>query len=82
MRTVNKDLQTFPLSLSLPRRLFTYATYGNKILQPMVALCLLYYTWLQVELKRTSVESYAKKNFPVFVVAVLFAELILAIWDG
>ena len=75
-------LRTCKHFLSLPRRLFTYTTYGNKILQPLVALCLLYYTWLQVELKRTSVESYAKKNFPVFVVAILFAELILAIWDG
>ena len=61
-------------------RLFTFATYGNKILQPMVALALLYYTWLQVELKRTSVEARAKQYFPWIVLALLLAELFLAIW--
>jgi len=61
-------------------RLFTFATYGNKILQPTVALAMLYYTWLQVELKRTSVEAKAKQYFPLVVLAILVAELFLAIW--
>ena len=60
--------------------MFTFATYGNKILQPMVALALLYYTWLQVELKRPSVEARAKQYFPWIVLALLLAELFLAIW--
>ena len=60
--------------------MFTFATYGNKILQPTVALAMLYYTWLQVELKRTSVEARAKQYFPLVVLALLVAELFLAIW--
>ena len=71
------------LKLNVPYstlRLFTFATYGNKILQPMVALAMLYYTWLQVELKRTSVEARAKQYFPWIVFALLLAELFLAIW--
>ena len=60
--------------------MFTFATYGNKILQPAVALAMLYYTWLQVELKRTSVEARAKQYFPLVVLALLVAELFLAIW--
>ena len=61
-------------------RLFTFVTYGNKILQPTVALAMLYYVWLQVELKRTSVEAKAKQYFPLVVLAILVAELFLAIW--
>ena len=61
-------------------RLYTFATYGNKILQPTVALAMLFYTWLQVELKRTSVEAKVKQYFPLVVVALLVAELFLAIW--
>ena len=61
-------------------RLFTFANYGNKMLQPAVALAMLYYTWLQVELKRTGVEAKAKQYFPLVVLALLVAELFLAIW--
>ncbi len=60
--------------------MYTYITYGNKAMQPMVATVMLYYTWLRVELKRQSIEARTRQFFPLIVVGLLVAQFFLVIW--
>ena len=59
---------------------FTYVVYGNKILQAMAVLAMLFYTWLYLELKNVRVEKWTKRFFPFMLVGLFIVELFLVIW--
>ncbi len=63
-------------------RLFLYASYGNRILQPLIVAAMLYYAWAVAELKRTAVETMTRRYFPMAALALLAAEAMITIWPA
>lgn len=61
-------------------RLFTYVLFGNKILQPLIVMTMLIYTYLLVEMKNTPVQQKTKEYFPMLVLVMWGIELFLTIW--
>jgi len=57
----------------------TFTVYGNKILQACTMLVLLYYNWAATELKTTKFVVEVKKYFPVVILVLFLAEVLLAL---
>lgn len=57
---------------------FMFATLGNRLLQVNTVLALLYYSWICLEQKKTSIEQNVKLFFPLILLGLIFLEIIFA----
>jgi len=57
---------------------FMFATLGNRLLQVNTVLALLYYSWICLEQKKTSIEQNVKLFFPLIILGLIFLEIIFA----
>jgi len=60
-------------------RLVTYTTYGNKILQAMIVMFMLYYNLMAGYFKTYKFEVVTMKMFPLVILGLLLLELLLVI---
>ncbi len=61
-------------------RLTTFVTIGNRILQALAVIALLYYSWLMIEFKMSrSVENKIRKWVPLAIVSLIVVEVIIAL---
>ena len=57
---------------------FMFTTIGNRLLQVNTVLALLYYSWICLEQKKTSIEQNVKLFFPLILVGLIIVEIIFA----
>ena len=57
---------------------FMFTTIGNRLLQVNTVLALLYYSWICLEQKKTSIEQNVKLFFPLILVGLILVEIIFA----
>ena len=57
---------------------FMFATLGNRLLQVNTVLAMLYYSWICLEQKKTSIEQNVKLFFPLVILGLILIEIIFA----
>ena len=57
----------------------TFVVLGNRVLQVLTLLFLVYYAWIQTEFKKTAIENKTKQFLPLVILTLVLAEVLVAI---